>query len=187
MGVEKAHVAGHSLGSMIAQALAAEHPRRVRKLVLLGSTGAAPLTRGDYLWSRVSSMTAPVAGNTAFLKEWSPTQSPTPVDPLLARWIDREIAEVPLHVWHAVVRELVGVPIARHSADIQAPTLIVSAEKDALFDRSHHDALARAIPHARSLIVPEVGHNLILERSQVIGPAILNFLASPDPGQAAAR
>ena len=187
MGVEKAHVAGHSLGSMIAQAFAAEHPERVGKLVLVGSTGRAPLTRGDYLWGRVNAMTMPVAGNLEFLKEWSPTQSPNPVDPELARWNDKEIAEVPLHVWHAVMRELVDLPIARFGPDIRSPTLILSAEKDALFDRSHHDALARAIPHARSLIVPEVGHNLILERPQVVGPAILNFLASPDPGRTATR
>jgi pimeloyl-ACP methyl ester carboxylesterase len=174
--VERAHVAGHSLGSMVAQALAAEHPGRVGKLVLIGSTGRAPLTRDMWMWRNIMAMTDPVPANTAFLKAWSPTQSPTPVDAELARWNDKEIAEVPLHVWRAVPRELLDLPIARYGPDIQAPTLILSAAKDALFDHSHHDALAKAIPHARAVVLPDLGHNLILERPHVVGPAILDFL-----------
>jgi pimeloyl-ACP methyl ester carboxylesterase len=174
--VERAHVAGHSLGSMVAQALAADHPSRVGKLVLIGSTGRVPVTRGDYLWTQVMTLRTPIAANAAFLREWGPESSPTPVEPELARWNAREIAEVPLHVWRAVPRELLDLPIARYGPDIQAPTLILSAAKDALFDRSHHDALAKAIPHARAVVLPDLGHNLILERPHVVGPAILDFL-----------
>lgn len=177
MRVPRAHVLGHSLGSMVAQALAAEHPQRVGKIALIGSTGLAPVSRGNWMWTEIMAMKEPVASNAAFLKAWSPLASPTPVDPDQAAWNDREIAEVPLHVWRAVPRELLDLPIGRYGPDITAPTLILSAEKDALFDRAHHDALAKAIPHAEAVIVPEVGHNLILEKPEVVGPAITRFLA----------
>lgn len=175
--VPRAHIVGHSLGSMVAQALAAGHPERVGKLVLIGSTGLAPIRRGDWIWTEVMKLKEPVAANTEFLKAWSPLASPTPVDREQAAWNDREIAEVPLHVWRAVPRALLDLPIARYGPDIEAPTLILSAEKDALFDRTHHDALAKAIPHAKAVVVPEVGHNLILERPEMVGPAITTFLA----------
>ena len=121
-------------------------------------------------------MKDPVTSNTAFLREWSPTRSPTPVDPVVAAWNDREIAEVPLHVWKAVPRELLDLPIGRYGPDIKAPTFVLSAEKDALFDRTHHDALMKAIAQAKGVVVPDVGHNLILERPEVVGPAITAFL-----------
>lgn len=176
-GVRRAHVAGHSWGSMIAQALAAAYPERVGKLVLIGSTGRAAVSRDGYLWKNVMAMRAPVSANAAFLKEWSPTQSPTPVDFELARWNDKEIAEVPLHVWRAVPRALLDVPVGRYGADIKAPVLILSGGKDALFDSSHHQALLSAIPHAQGVVLPDLGHNLILERPHEVGPVILRFLA----------
>jgi pimeloyl-ACP methyl ester carboxylesterase len=175
--ISRAHVVGHSLGSMVAQALAADHPERVGKVVLVGSTGRVPITRDAWMWTNIMAMKAPVASNAAFLKEWSPLASPTPVDPEQAAWNDREIAETPLHVWRSVLRELLDVPIGRYGPDIKAPTLILSAEKDALFDRSHHDALAAAIPHAEAVMLPDLGHNLILERPNVVGPVITSFLA----------
>lgn len=188
MKVKRAHVVGHSLGSMVAQAMAADHPGRVDHMVLAGSTGLAPVKREDPLWSAVMTLNEPISSNTAFLEEWSPSASPTPVDPVLAAAIDREIAEVPLHVWRNVIRELAGNAFtARYAPGIRAPTLILSAEKDALFDRSHHDALASAIPHAAAVIVPEVGHNLVVERPEVIGPIITAFLADRAPPSPPAR
>lgn len=177
MGVRRAHVAGHSLGSMVGQALAAEHPDRVGKLVLVGSTGLVPVRRGDWMWGEIMALKTPIASNTAFLKAWGPEGSPTPVEPELARWNAQEITEVPPHVWRAVPRELLDLPIGRYGADIKAPTLILSGGKDPLFDRSHHDALAKAIPHAKAVMLPDLGHNLILERAHEVGPAITSFLA----------
>lgn len=49
--VERAHVAGHSLGSMVAQVFAATWPDRVNKLVLIASTPGPAFTRGDWLWT----------------------------------------------------------------------------------------------------------------------------------------
>lgn len=178
MGVKRAHVAGHSLGSMVAQVLAAEHPERVGKLVLIGSTGLVPVTRGDPLWTAIMGLKEPIASNTGFLKQWSASASPTPVDPELATWNDHEIAGIPRRIWRSVITELTGNNLtARHAPDIRAPTLVLSAEKDAIFDKSHHDALIKAIPHAEGVVVPEVGHNLILERPELVGPAITGFLA----------
>lgn len=180
LGVARAHVIGHSLGSMVAQVLASSHPERVDRLVVVGSTGLAPVKRGDYLWTKVAEMKEPVPSNAAFLKEWSVSQSPTPVDPELARWSDKEIAEVPLHVWKAVPRELLDLPIGRYGADIKSPTLILSAGKDALFDAGHHAALVKAIVHAKAVMLPDLGHNLIVERPHEVGPAITAFLAAPN-------
>lgn len=79
--VERAAVVGHSMGSMVAQVLAAEHPERITRLVLIGSTALAPVRRGEGLWNDIMALREPIAGNVEFLHLWGPQSSPTPVDP----------------------------------------------------------------------------------------------------------
>lgn len=177
MKVEKAAVAGHSLGSMVAMTLAAEHPERVSKLALIGSTALVPVRRGDWLWTNAHALKAPLDPSSDFLREWHPANQPTPVDGAFAEAATAEILAVPLHVWRGVMRELADVPVGRHAADIRAPALILSGGKDPLFPPEHHSALAKAIPHAEARVFPELGHNLIWERPAEIGPLLARFLA----------
>ena len=52
LGIEQADVVGNSFGGALALALAIRHPRRVRRLVLMGSVGVSfPITAGlDAVW-----------------------------------------------------------------------------------------------------------------------------------------
>ena len=52
LGIEQADLVGNSFGGAVALALAIRHPRRVRRLVLMGSVGVSfPLTEGlDAVW-----------------------------------------------------------------------------------------------------------------------------------------
>ncbi len=177
MGVEKASVVGHSLGSMVGQVLAAEHPERVGKLVLIGSTALPPIKRGDWLWTNVNKLSFPLDVKGAFMREWGPAASPTPVDAAYITYADPEIAAVPRQVWHGVLREVVELPVGRFAPDIKAPTLILSGGADSLFPREHHQALVKAIPHAKAHVFPGLGHNFILEQPEKVAPAIRDFLA----------
>jgi pimeloyl-ACP methyl ester carboxylesterase len=181
MKVEKAAVAGHSLGSMVAMALAADHPERVTKLVLIGSTALVPVNRGDWLWTNALALSAPLDPGSPFLREWHPANQPTPVDKAFAEAAMAEILAIPLHVWVAVMRELAAVPAARHAADIRTPVLILSGGKDPLFPPEHHAALAKAIPHAETRVFPDLGHNLNWERPAEIGPLLARFFAGDSP------
>lgn len=189
-GIRRAAVVGHSLGSLVAQVLAAESPERVSKLVLIGSTALVPIRRGDWVWKNVSALSWPIDPRSRFMREWSPSASPTPVDPDYAAHADREIAAVPRHVWNGVMRELVDVAAGRFTPDITAPTLILSGGRDELFPAEHHHALVAAISHAEARVFPALGHNLILERPDEVGAALADFLAGrkgPPVLEAAAR
>jgi pimeloyl-ACP methyl ester carboxylesterase len=179
LGVEKAAVAGHSMGSMVAMTLAAEHPERVTRLVLIGSTALAPVRRGDWLWTSVHALQEPLDPKSAFMRDWHPANQPTPVDPTFAAAAMDEILAVPLPVWRGVARELAEVPVGRYAADIKAPVLILSGGKDPLFPAEHHAALAKAIPHAKARVFPHFGHNPIWEKPDEVGPTIAAFLDQP--------
>jgi pimeloyl-ACP methyl ester carboxylesterase len=176
LGIERAAVVGHSMGSMVAQVMAAEHPERVTRIALIGSTALSPIERGNWMWENIMALREPIAGNAEFLRQWGPQASPTPVDAEMVRWYEPEIAATAPHVWRAVLRELVGVPLGRHAADVRAPVLILSGGRDELLPAEHHRALVEAYPGAQAHVFADLGHNLILERPHEVGPVLAAFL-----------
>jgi pimeloyl-ACP methyl ester carboxylesterase len=48
MGLERAVVVGHSMGASVAQRLVADHPHRMSRLVLMGSTFSGFLATPDF-------------------------------------------------------------------------------------------------------------------------------------------
>ena len=177
LGIGRAAVVGHSMGSIVAQQLAADHPDRVARLVLIGSTGLPALRRGDPLWTALTTLRTPIASNADFLRQWSAAASPTPVDAFYVRFADPETAAVPPHVWRGVIRELTDLPAARHAGDVRAPVLILSGGRDELFPAAHHHALVAAYPGAQAHVFAELGHNLVVERPHEVGPVLARFLA----------
>jgi pimeloyl-ACP methyl ester carboxylesterase len=133
IGVGKAAVAGHSMGSIVAMTLAAQHPERVSRLVLIGSTALVPVRRGDWLWNNVHALAEPLDPESPFLREWHPANQPTPVNAAFAAAAMEEMLAIPLPVWRGVVRDLAEIPAGRDAAKIRAPTLILSGGKDPLF------------------------------------------------------
>ncbi len=176
LGVERTAVVGHSMGSMVAQVLAAEHPRRVTRIALIGSTALTAVRRDGWMWGQIMGLREPIASNADFLRAWGPQSSPTPVDAELAHYYEPEIAATPPHVWRSVIRELLDVPLGRFAGEVSAPVLILSGGRDELFPAEHHRALVAAYPGAEARVFAELGHNLILERPHEVGPVLARFL-----------
>jgi len=174
--LERMAVAGHSMGSMVAIALAADHPERVDRIVLIGSTALAPVRRGDWLWTNVAELKFPLDRNSKFLREWHPANQPTPVDPVFAEAAMEEILAIQPQVWRGVMRELADVPVARHADDIKAPALILSGGADPLFPPEHHQALVKAIPGSTGYVYPGLGHNPLWEQPQDVARRISEFM-----------
>ena len=176
IGVKRAAVAGHSMGSMVAMSMAAEYPDRVSAIALLGSTGLAPVTRDAWLFENATGQRFPIDRNSQFMRDWDPANQPTPVDPTFAAAARSEIYAIPRQVWRGVLRDLTGVSVARHADDVKAAVLVLSGGSDALFPKQHHDALTRAFPGAKARVYPGLGHNFLWEQPAVVAGDIANFL-----------
>ena len=178
LGVRRAAVAGHSLGSMVAMELAANHPERVSAMVLVGSTGLVALRRNDWLWSGVMGLSFPLDPKSQFMKDWDPANQPTPIDPAFADAVRKELYAIPAHVWRTVMRELVGIPVARHAADVKARVILLSGGKDPIFTADHHAGLVKAFPSAEAHVFADLGHNPNWEQPEAVARRIDSFLQS---------
>jgi non-heme chloroperoxidase len=176
LGIDRASVVGHSLGSLVAHQLASVYPQRVSTLVLVSS---APTLVDNpvvaYLWDEIIGLPTfqdPI--DPDFIRDWQ--TGPNPVDPAFFETVLSETAKVPARVWKAAFRGLLSDDHRRFLADIAAPTLILWGDADPLIAYDEQTALQAAIPGATLHVYPGGGHNLHWEQPYEVATDILGFL-----------
>lgn len=175
MGIEKADLVGHSLGSITVGVFAALHPERVNKLVLVSSALVAPAGARDWLWENVPKLQHPIDPMSQFMLDWY--YNPNPVD---EDFITRERAESaarPQQVWLGVLEGLTLLDWTPLAQRISVPTLILWGDQDGFFGAAEQDALKQAIPAARFEAFAGYGHNMFWEVPERAGEVIAAFLA----------
>lgn len=178
--IERAHVFGISMGGMIGQAMAINHPTRVRSLTSVMSN------TGDQKNGRTS-IRVLLRLLTLYRKDPSPEEAAelaTKAYSLFAgpTW-DRE--EHLQHVRKAIERSYRPEGVAHQSAAIAAspdrteglggvtaPTLVIHGLQDTLVKPSGGVATAEAVPGSRLLMFPDMGHDLPRPRMDEIVDAI---------------
>ena len=163
LGVPRATIVGNSMGGRIAWRFAAAHPERMDKLVLISPDGFAspgvPYGATQYvpLMMRALPYVLPSFMLRASL---APAYADPKVmtEPLYARYRDMMLAP---GVRQAIVdrmgqqKLLDPVPLLR---TIQAPTLLLWGEQDAMIPFGNAADYLAALPHARLAPLPAVGH-----------------------------
>jgi pimeloyl-ACP methyl ester carboxylesterase len=170
LGWERAHVFGASLGAIIAQRLALRHPDRVLSVISASGmpSDAMGIKGGRYVrfltLARLARVRFPEdrAGDIQLsLRLARELASPAyPFDETAAReWIEREVDAGPRDT-KAQSRQ-VGAPWhGPRLRELRKPALVLHGDRDPILRVSAARATARAIPGARLVILPGVGHDL---------------------------
>jgi len=180
-GVRRAHVLGASLGGMVAQELAIDHPERVDGLVLACTTPgwplAYPMPRASVrLIAATPGMTAEVALRRHVenaLSARTVQHRPELVDRLIELQGSRPADPGTLSAQAAAGARYVG---RRRQARILARTLVLHGAADTVVDPRNGKLLADRIPGARLVTFPELGHLLFWEDPDGFAEAVTSFL-----------
>ena len=168
IGVKAAHVVGVSMGGMIAQQFAINFPELTLSLTSIMST-PAPLDVGTSTPECLAMLTRPRSEDLeTFLVEeienWQLTNGSA--HPLDEAWV-REQAITAMNRGRnpiGVLRHLcavVGSPDRRPAlSKLTVPVLVLHGDEDPLVTPSGGEATAAAIPHAKHVVYPGMGHSL---------------------------
>ena len=169
LGVQRAHVCGVSMGGMIAQHLAAQHPGRVKSLTLIMTTSGArhlPQPRLAVRQALLKRARSPAVADVVARLETvlqligSPLYRPDPVQQR------QRLDAMVRRGWRpdGTVRQLLAVAADGDRSAllgrIRAPTRVVHGQSDPLVPvAAAHDLLAK-INGAVADIIPGMGHDL---------------------------
>lgn len=184
--LEKSAVAGISMGGAVAATLAASHPDKVSKLILIAPAGLTP-PRGEFvkpsrfmdanfwLLSHNKDMFRRSFEDLFFDKNKIPEGM---VDEVWSRMKSHEHRRALLR--NAQYLAKVDMAFPGILASINAPTLIVWGREDLIIPITDAERFAGLIPHADVLTLGRCGHAVPLEKSESLAAAILSFMGEED-------
>ena len=180
-GMEQPDVLGYSMGGIVAQQLAADHPKRVRRLVLLASSPGMGQMQGDI--KALLNIMTPLryVSRHAYVKS---------IGSLVGgrarhdtRWIAEQGALRLRHSpsWRGYFSQLMslagwsGLPLL---GKIKQPVLVVTGDDDPLTPVVNGMLLAHLLPNGRLLVCRDEGHLIAMDADSVAHPAIREFFTA---------
>jgi 3-oxoadipate enol-lactonase len=175
VGAARAHLVGLSLGGMTFLRLAARHPDRVRRLVVL-CTSAYYGARENWLdrAERARTEGTGALAHTVVSRWFTPEFAAASPDVVAAN--EAMLAGVDDQGYAACCELIADMDLRADLPRIPAPTLVVSGAKDLAAPPEHQRAIADGIPGARFLSLEDAAHIAAIERPLEVTGAILGHL-----------
>ncbi len=201
-GVDRAVFCGWSMGVQVSLEAATLYPDRLAGLVLLNGTYGHVFTSAfqpyfrvpfasawghavvDTLLSRpgITSLLgtmAPIGSHGIAALLWAISgASPATLKPLLGRYTREIFSERTLPNYLRLFQELDAHSVYHHLRDIHTPALVISGAWDWLTPAYQSHVMARRLPDAEAVHLHRASHFVLLERPEVVIPAIERFLTA---------
>ncbi|MFN6561947.1 MAG: alpha/beta fold hydrolase [Nostoc sp. ChiSLP01] len=185
IGIDKVHLAGHSMGGQIAQELALAYPKKIQSLMLLSS-----LAKGDELFNSIIETWGDLLNHVdlklyeKIVLPWIFTDAfysiPGMIEGLIEFAIKYPFPPATHSLYHHS-RAMLDFDTTDRLQQIQCPTLVLVGKQDILTPLKFSQQLAQGIPNAELVVIDRSGHGFLIESSDAVVSAMLNFLRKLKP------
>jgi pimeloyl-ACP methyl ester carboxylesterase len=191
LNIDKVNYVGHSMGGQIGITLALSHPEKINKLILLDPAGVEAFEKGEGNWLRsVVTMDYVKITNEEGIRRNLALNFYTWDEKW--EWMVEERARMAKakefdDFAYAVVRSVHGMlvqPTSKKLENISQPTLIAYGKHDGLipnpylhpgFTADVFEVGAKRIPNCRLVEIPDAGHMVQIEQSEMVNRTIDEF------------
>jgi pimeloyl-ACP methyl ester carboxylesterase len=188
LGLDRVDLFGFSLGGMIAQVIAQEHPRLVRKLIIAGTgpaggEGIDKVTRITYLDVSRGLLTRQDPKQFLFFTRTPDGRAAGKefLARLEERTNDRDKA-ISIRSFRAQLKAIYhwGKQQPAELASIHQPTLVLNGESDRMVPTKNTTELDRRLPNSRIVLYPDAGHGGVFQFHEDFVKRALAFLSEPE-------
>lgn len=172
LGLERLHLAGHSLGGWLAAELAVTQPRRFQTLTLIDAAG---LWLAETPMPDLFALSPAEAARLTTYDQAAAEQTIAAVaaSPTLQQTAARAKAAFARVSWNPYLHNP-RLPARLHRATM--PTLLLWGAEDHVIPPAYAHEYARLLPNARAVILPECGHSPARELPDAFAATVLGFL-----------
>ena len=193
LGIEKANIAGWSLGGMIVQNFVLKYPERVNKIILINTNYGFPDEGGPLVYKNMRLSELEMKKEDPAKAWWSGARSGFYLK------FRKELEANPSKKWYGLwsAEELIEMstidPPTEKDINMQAgalkthdtferlntiksPTLLLTASNDKLTPKIAMEGIHGKIPNSKLVVIDKAGHNSPLEKAPEVNQTIIDFL-----------
>ena len=179
LDIPRAHLLGASLGGFVAAWLAATHPERVDRLILVST---APRLGPDYWWQRtIATVEAEgLEGIAEHLHELLFSERFVASNPEVVAAAREMFLATPKPAYLAGARIILDSDIGRLLQTIRSSTLLIVGSDDRVLHHHPAEDILATIPDSEAVLVSGARHRVFVEQPAEIAQVIGEFLTDPD-------
>lgn len=173
--IDQCALVGHSLGAIVAAACAADHPRRVARLVLLsparGYGGASAEERERRLAERLAMLDT--LGIDGIAAQRSRAMASPAASPEIVAWVAWNTRRISPSGYRQAARMLAFDDITRYASRFSPPVQVASGALDRITPPEGCQAIAQAFARGRYEAIAGAGHAVYLEAHEAVDRLLL--------------
>ena len=175
--IEKVHWIGLSMGGMIGQSVALNHPKRLKSLALC-DTGAVIAPEAQPIWQeRIDAVREKGVESQleATMERWF-TPSFLKLSPPMLGVTRKQFLATPAKGYMGCIEAIRKLSYLDRLSKIKIPTLIMVGEDDPGTPVAVSEAMHQRIPNSRMVVIPSARHLSNVEQPEVFNVTLLKFL-----------
>ena len=179
LGLERANLAGHSMGALITGGMVAEHPDRLDRVALLCGVHRRTPEAAAAVLARAEALRRGERDSAGPLTRWFGSDSAELAYPLVREWLDLVKTDGYATAYTAFAT---GDAIyADVWPDVTQPALFLTGALDANSTPAMARAMASAAPRGRAAVIERHGHMVPMTAPAAVNDALRTWLAAEVP------